>query len=74
MNDDSSGLIFSVAKVGRLVCHAGSGATGFIQDIKLIVRSKSKTSTDYDNEMTSETFKSGLKNSFSRIFLLSLLS
>jgi hypothetical protein len=55
MSDDSSDLMLSVGEVGRLVvCHVGSSATGFIQDMKLIVRSKSKTSTDYDNEMTSE--------------------
>jgi hypothetical protein len=57
MSDDSASLRVSISKGGRLiVCHAGSATTGSIP-VQLIFHSKSKVSTDYHTQMTSETFK-----------------
>jgi hypothetical protein len=61
----SVGLRVPVSKSGQLpVCHAGSAATGFIPERKLIFHSKSKALTYYHNETTYETFKKWSEEQF----------
>ena len=64
MSDGSGGLKVPTGKGGRLIiCHAGSSATGFVPESKLVFRSKSKSS-DYHSEMNGDTFKAWFVNQF----------
>ena len=58
-SDGSGGLKVPTGKGGRLIiCHAGSAATGFIPQSKLVFKCKKQNSnTDYHSEMNAETFE-----------------
>jgi hypothetical protein len=65
LSNGSGSLMDLIGKGGRIiVCHAGSATTELIPESKSIFHFKLKASTDYHNEMTSQTFKKWFEEQF----------